>query len=48
MPLMMIDTKIASTTVPTRSQWTIENPDSPTEAPTSSNTRQAVVLTGIP
>jgi hypothetical protein len=43
-----METKIAGTTVPAFSQWTIEKPASPNEAPTSAKTRQAVVLTGMP
>ena len=47
-PLTTIETTIPVVTSPTLGQLTLLKPAKNKEAPTSSNTKQAVVLTGIP
>ena len=47
-PLMAIDITMPVATVPTLGQLTLSKPARNNAAPTNSNTRQAVVLTGMP
>ena len=46
--LTAIDTTMPPATSPTFGHWTFSKPARKSEAPTSSKTRQAVVLTGMP